>query len=100
MDWEVEKFRNIQLEVKEERFAIIDTFTDFENIILALQNSLPKDYQIETCFFCRFSGYNPVGNDNFSKLVCFRNCKNAFININSKHPLIDLMNLQAIKFLR
>ncbi len=90
MDWEIEKFRNIKIELGEETFSIIDTFTDFENMLLALQKSLPKNHQIETCFFCRFSGYHPVGNDNFGALDCFKNCKAEFVKINSKHPLFDL----------
>ncbi len=90
MDWEVEKFRNIQIDVRGETFSIIDTFTDFENMLLALQKSLPKNYHIETCFFCRFSGYNPIGNDNFGALDCFKNCKKEFIKVHSKHPLFDL----------
>ncbi len=90
MDWEVEKFRNIQLVVRDETFSIVDTFTDFENMLLALQNSLPNNYQIEICFFCRFSGYHPVGNDNFGALDCFKNCKNDYLKVDSKHPLFDL----------
>jgi hypothetical protein len=90
MDWEVEKFRNIQIEVKDEVYSIVDTFTDFENMLLALQKSLPKNYKIETCFFCRFSCYHPVGNDNFGALDCFRSCKNEFVKINEKNTLFDL----------
>jgi hypothetical protein len=90
MDWDVEKFRNIQIEIGEETFSIIDTFTDFENMLLALQKTLPQNYQMETCFFCRFSCYNPYGNDNFGALDCFKNCKTAFIKINGKHPLLRL----------
>jgi hypothetical protein len=90
MDWEVEKFRNIQIEVRGKVFSVIDTFTDFENMLLALQKTLPKNYQIETCFFCRFSGYNPIGNDNFGALDCFKNCKKDFLAINEKHDLFAL----------
>jgi hypothetical protein len=90
MDWEIEKFRNIEIEVGEETFSIIDTFTDFENMLLALQKSMPKNYVIETCFFCRFSGYHPVGNDNFGALDCFKNCKTEYLKIKGKHPLFEL----------
>ena len=90
MDWDVEKFRNIQIEVRSETYSIINTFTDFENMLLVLQQSLPENYQIETCFFCRFSGYHPVGNDNFGVLDCFKNCKEAYLKAQGKHPLFDL----------
>ncbi len=90
MDWDVEKFRNIEIEVKNETYSFIDTFTDFENMLLALQKSLPENYQIETCFFCRFSSYFVAGNDNFGNLDCFKKCKKKFIKVNSKCTLIDL----------
>ncbi|MEY4904026.1 MAG: hypothetical protein RLZZ292_1841, partial [Bacteroidota bacterium] len=75
MDWEVGKYRNIKIQVGEEVFSIINTFTDFENMILELQKSLPKNYKIETCFFCRFSSYSVGGNDDFGALICFKNEK-------------------------
>jgi hypothetical protein len=90
MDWDVEKFRNIQIEIKDETYSIIDTFTDFENMLLVLQKSMPKNYKIETCFFCRFSSYNPVGNDNFGALDCFKNCKKEFEKVDAKHALFAL----------
>jgi Cysteine-rich CPCC len=90
MDWEIEKWRNIAIKIGEETFSIIDTFTDFENMLLALQNSMPENYRIETCFFCRFSGYHPVGNDNFGALDCFKHCKADFVKVNAKNPLFDL----------
>jgi Cysteine-rich CPCC len=90
MDWDVEKFRNIQIEIRDETYSIVDTFTDFENMLIALQKSLPENYKIETCFFCRFSGYFPARNDNFGALDCFKKCKEQFIEANDKHTLIDL----------
>jgi hypothetical protein len=94
MDWGVEKFRNIQIEETQKgfvgKFSVIDTFTDFENMLLALHKSLPKNYKIETCFFCRFSSYNPIGNDNFGALDCFKNCKKEFVKVDSKHALFEL----------
>jgi Cysteine-rich CPCC len=100
MTWDVEKFRNIQIEVGGETFSIIDTFTDFERMLLALQKSLPDNYQIETCFFCRFSGYHPVGNDNFGALDCFKNCKKEFLEANGKHPLFDLYEKEGDKIFK
>ncbi|MFM2267022.1 MAG: hypothetical protein RL757_463 [Bacteroidota bacterium] len=90
MDWEVEKFRNIQLEIGDEIYSVVDTFTDFENMLIAFQKSLPENYKLEICFFCRFSGYFVAGNDNFGDLDCFRKCKEKLAAANNKHKLIDL----------
>jgi Cysteine-rich CPCC len=92
MDWEVEKFRNIQIEVRGEIYSIIDTFTDYENMLLALQKSLPKNHQIETCFFCRFSCYSVYGNDNFGALMCLKNDKDKFLNVKDKDDFIDFQD--------
>jgi hypothetical protein len=91
MDWEVEKFRNIEIQVRDETFSIIDTFTDFENMLLALQKSLPENYQIETCFFCRFSSYFVAGNDNFGTIMCLKDYKDKFLKVKSKDDYIDFL---------
>jgi Cysteine-rich CPCC len=97
MDWGVEKFRNTQIEIRDETFSIIDTFTDFENMLIALQKSLPENYKIEICFFCRFSGYMPAGNDNFGDLDCFKNCKSKFVEADEKRKLIDIYRTEKEK---
>jgi Cysteine-rich CPCC len=92
MDWDVEKFRNIQIEIKDETYSIIDTFTDFENMLLALQKSMPKNYQIETCFFCRFSSYSVAGNDNFGTLICLKDYKDKFLKVKNKDDFIGFQS--------
>jgi hypothetical protein len=91
MDWEVGKYRNIKIQIGEELFSIINTFTDFENMILELQKSLPKNYKIETCFFCRFSTYNIYGNDDYGELICLKNHKTEFLKVTDKFSLLDLL---------
>jgi hypothetical protein len=91
MDWAVEKFRNVELEIGEEKFALIDTFESFEQLLIDLQKSISKDgYIIHTCFFCRYSNYNVAGNDNFGDLNCFKHCKQKCIAVKTKHDIIDL----------
>jgi Cysteine-rich CPCC len=97
MDWAIGKYRNIKIQIGEECFSIINTFTDFENMILELQKSLPKNYRIETCFFCRFSTYNIAGNDDFGALICMKMNKNEFSKVNSKFSLLDLFEKMGEK---
>jgi hypothetical protein len=89
MDWEVGKYRNIKIQIGDELFSVINTFTDFENMILELQKSLPKSYRIETCFFCRFSSYSVCGNDDFGALICFKKEKDDFCKVENKDDFID-----------
>jgi hypothetical protein len=89
MDWAIGKYRNIKIQIGEECFSIINTFTDFENMVLELQKSLPQNYKIETCFFCRFSSYSVGGNDDFGALICFKNEKKRFCKVENKDDFID-----------
>ncbi len=91
MDWAVEKLRNVELEIGEEKFAVIDTFESFEQLLIDLQKCiLGEGYTIHTCFFCRYSNYNVAGNDNFGDLNCFKYCKQKCIAVKTKHDIIDL----------
>jgi hypothetical protein len=90
MEWDVEKFRNVELEIDKERFAVIDTFESFEQLLIDLQKSILKEgYAIHTCFFCRYSSYNIYGNDNFGDLNCFKHCKEKILAVKSKHDIVD-----------
>jgi hypothetical protein len=99
MDWHVEKFRNVELEIGENKFAVIDTFESFEQLFIDLQKSILKEgYSIHTCFFCRYSSYNIYGNDNFGDLNCFKYCKEKILAVKSKHDMVDFFeNLKMQK---
>jgi hypothetical protein len=99
MDWHVEKFRNVELEIGENKFAVIDTFESFEQLFIDLQKSILKEgYNIHTCFFCRYSSYNVAGNDNFGDLNCFKYCKEKILAVKSKHDMVDFFeNLKMQK---
>jgi hypothetical protein len=75
--------------VLKKTFLIENTFEDYERMLFDLQITLPKNYKIETCFFCKFSNYFVVGNDNFGDLNCFKKCKEVLENIKTKHDIID-----------
>jgi Cysteine-rich CPCC len=90
MDDGIEKFRSIRLVVGKDTYKIHKTYEGFEDLFIDLQNHLPQHHQIETCFFCRFSCYHPVGNDNFGELDCFKHCKQEFVAADNKHKLLDL----------
>jgi hypothetical protein len=97
MEWDVEKFRNVELEIGEGKFAVIDTFESFEQLFIDLQKSiLEEGYNIHTCFFCRYSSYNVAGNDNFGDLNCFKHYKQKALAVKSKHDIITLLQNEKI----
>ncbi len=91
-DFGIEKIRNIKLKVVEKTFLIENTFEDYERMLFDLQITLPPNYKIETCFFCKFSNYFVAGNDNFGDLNCFKNCKEVIQNVKTKNDIIDAFN--------
>lgn len=98
MDWRVEKFRNVELEIGEKKFAVIDTFESFEQLLIDLQkNILTEGYTIHTCFFCRYSSYNIAGNDNFGDLNCFKHCKQKALAVKSKKDMITLFEEKKLE---
>jgi hypothetical protein len=97
MDWDVEKFRNVELEIAESKFVMIDTFESFEQLFIDLQKSILKEgYTIHTFFFCRYSGYHVYSNDNFGDLNCFKQCKQKALAVKGKHDMIKLFENEKI----
>jgi hypothetical protein len=45
---------------------------------------------MQTCLFCAFSDYHPVGNGLFGSLSCFRKAKQDFLSVRNKNELLAL----------
>jgi hypothetical protein len=89
-DLGIEKIRNVKFKYDNKTILIDDTYEDYERMLFDLQSTLPQKCKIETCFFCRFSCYHPVGNDNFGALDCFKHCKEKMVKVTEKHELLAL----------
>lgn len=70
---------------------------DFEDVLLKIQRQLPAGYSLRSCITCAFSDYDPLGTRTFGDLACFRNMKDAYRNVKSKHDLFEIWSLQAGK---
>jgi hypothetical protein len=100
MDWGIEKFRGVHLNIGETIYSKVNTYTNFEDLMLSLQESLPQNIQIHNCFFCRYSNYAVCGNDNFGDLNCFKHTKRKCLDVKSKHDIIDLFEAEEGKYLK
>jgi hypothetical protein len=92
MDWDLEKFRGAYLTLADNNYCIINTFIGVEDLMIALQDSLPKKILIQSCMFCKYSNYMVAGNDNFGDLNCFVHCREKCENIKSKNDIMDLFD--------
>jgi hypothetical protein len=63
---------------------------DFEQALLDIARKLPEGMYMKTCFFCSFSDYSPAGSGLFGTLACFRDNKQAYLAVQSKHALFEI----------
>lgn len=97
MDKGMEKFRGAYLETSKENFAHINTYIGVEDLLIKLQEGLPKNILMQSCFFCKYSNYNVAGNDNFGDLNCFKHCKEKCENRKEKNDIIDMFTTEFYK---
>lgn len=97
MDKDIEKFRGAYLSVGDNNYAHLNTYIGVEDLIINLQEGLPENIKMQTCFFCRYSSYNVAGNDNFGDLNCFKHCKERCKAVKSKDDMIDLWQTEYTK---
>lgn len=78
-----------QSEVRVRDMTFPNPIPDFEGLYEHLK--MPAGWYLKACITCAYSDYNPVGNDSFGGMLCFRNAKAAYRQVDSKHALFDLM---------
>lgn len=64
----------------------------FWNSMIEIQNMLPKNTQIKTCFSCTNSDYHPLGGGMFGALLCFKNLQKDFNNASNNLELTNLID--------
>jgi hypothetical protein len=97
MDKGIEKFRGAYLNISNGNFAHINTYIGVEDLLINLQEGLPDNVLMQSCFFCRYSNYNVAGNDNYGDLNCFKHCKEKCKSLKTKNDIIDLFTSEYSK---
>jgi hypothetical protein len=62
----------------------------FEDELLDIQKQMPDDNYIKACINCAFSDYSPLGHGLFGCLACFRDNKQGYLLVRSKHDLFNI----------
>ena len=62
----------------------------FEDELLEIQNALPENTDIKACITCAFSDYFPAGSGMFGCMGCFRDKKEAYLQVKGKDDLFNL----------
>lgn len=58
---------------------------DFESGLAALTSQLPATWQFKHCFACQYSDYHPLGSPFFGGLHCFKQQKEAFLEVQTNY---------------
>ena len=64
----------------------------FDDELREIQNLLPNDVYLKSCYTCTFSAYHPAGYGTFGCLACFRNNKKEYLKIQNKIELINFFS--------
>jgi len=80
----------LALTIGNQTFSAIHHKGWFEDDLREIQALLPDDTCVQCCFNCAFSDYSPYGNGLFGCLACFRDNKDAYRSVHSKHDLLSM----------
>ncbi|UPK69514.1 DUF6304 family protein [Chitinophaga filiformis] len=64
----------------------------FEGVFERLQEKLPGNIVIKTCYTCQYSDYSVYGSDVFGDMLCFRNVKDSYTKVRDKSEYMDMMD--------
>jgi len=81
---------DVMLEYEEKRYRAEGVDGDAESALQRLQQQLPDDVSLNICFDCQYADYNPAGNSQFGFMECFRNQKQAYLKVKSKHDYVEI----------
>jgi hypothetical protein len=80
----------IALEHGGQRFAGPGNTGWFEDELNGLQKQLPSGWLVKACINCLYSDYSPAGHGLFGSMMCFRNRKQDYLAVRSKHQMWSL----------
>ncbi|MDE5620291.1 MAG: hypothetical protein K2I80_07200, partial [Ruminococcus sp.] len=77
--------RNFSLCVDDKCYSSENNTLDFEVALSDICRKMKRDYYIKSCFTCQYSEYSPYGQDDFGTMICYRECKENCLKVNSKN---------------
>jgi len=64
----------------------------FEGVFDVLKNRLPAEVTLKSCYTCQYSDYSVYGSQVFGSMLCFRNHKEAYLQVKDKDEYMHLMD--------
>jgi hypothetical protein len=67
----------------------------FEDELLEIQRLVPESIYLKCCFNCAYSDYSPAGSGLFGDMLCFRDNKQVYLQIQSKTDLFHIWDTMS-----
>ncbi|GAL85462.1 hypothetical protein MYP_2691 [Sporocytophaga myxococcoides] len=64
---------------------------DFESGLVKIKEKLTPEYKLKCCFGCAYGDYSVAGQQFFGSMLCFRNIKQEYLNVQDKVQYMDVM---------
>lgn len=65
----------------------------FESAFDILKSKLPDNEYVKCCYNCLYSDYSVYGSAIFGTMLCFKNIKEQYLNVQDKDEYMDIMDL-------
>ncbi|MCM1315675.1 MAG: DUF6304 family protein [Muribaculaceae bacterium] len=76
--------KDFSLCIDGKRYSSERNTLDFESALSDICRKMKQDYYIKSCFTCQYSEYSPYGQNEFGSMMCYRECKENCLKVNSK----------------
>lgn len=63
---------------------------DFETLFEKLTCQLKRQYYFQNCYGCLYSDYSVYGHSEFGTMLCYKNVKEQYLDVNNKKDYIEL----------
>lgn len=77
--------KDFSLCVDGKRYSSEKNTLDFETALSDICRKIKHDYYIRSCFTCQYSEYSPYGQNGFGSMMCYHECKENCLKVNSKN---------------
>lgn len=81
---------SLRLQLDDLYYASSGRTGGFEDELLSLMRVLPPGVRLRSCFTCAYSDYSPSGGHMFGGMTCYRDNREAYLQVRTKHDYLTL----------
>lgn len=81
--------KKFSLTTKNKTYFSTNLCKDFETLLINIYHQCKNEYMIKCCLTCQYSDYSPYGNDDFGSMLCYKNHKDTYLQVNDKDDFFE-----------